>query len=89
MVTHGGYLRALAKGKFEDILQVGLTKQALDIGAWRKDHGLGPQPSIAIVSRTLDFPVPPSLRAPRAARAHHHGRQCSCGPRRVLARTRM
>ena len=61
MVTHGGYLRALAKGKFQDILQVGVAKQALDIGAWRSAHGLSRQPSIAIVSRTLDFPVPPSL----------------------------
>jgi riboflavin biosynthesis pyrimidine reductase len=61
MVTHGGYLRALGKGKFQDILQVGLTKQALDIGAWRSDHGLTRQPAIAIVSRTLNFPVPPSL----------------------------
>lgn len=61
MVTHGGYLRALAKGKFQDILQVGLTKQALDIGAWRNEHALSRQPSIAIVSRTLDFPVPSSL----------------------------
>jgi riboflavin biosynthesis pyrimidine reductase len=61
MVTHGGYLRALAQGKFQDILQVGVTKQALDIGAWRRDRGLTRQPAIAIVSRTLDFPVPPSL----------------------------
>jgi len=61
MVTHGGYLRALAKGKFQDILQVGLTKQAMDIAAWRTDRGLSRQPAIAIVSRTLDFPVPPSL----------------------------
>jgi riboflavin biosynthesis pyrimidine reductase len=61
MVTHGGYLRALAVRKFEDILQVGLTKQALDIGMWRSARDLTRQPAIAIVSRTLDFPIPPSL----------------------------
>ena len=61
MVTHGGYLRALAARRFEDILQVGLTKQALDIGRWRNAHGLTRQPAIAIVSRTLDFPIPRSL----------------------------
>jgi riboflavin biosynthesis pyrimidine reductase len=61
MVTHGGYLRALAARKFEDILQVGLAQQALDIGRWRTAHGLTHQPAIAIVSRTLDFPIPPSL----------------------------
>src|SRR5688572_14896686 len=61
MVTHGGYLRALAAGKFQDILQVGVAKPALDIGQWRHTRGLTRQPAIAIVSRTLDFPVPPSL----------------------------
>jgi riboflavin biosynthesis pyrimidine reductase len=61
LVTHGGYLRALAARKFDDILQVGLTRQALDIGDWRSAHGLMRQPAIAIVSRTLDFPIPSSL----------------------------
>ena len=61
VVTHGGYLRSLAAGKFPDILQVGLAKQVLDIGTWRSAHGLRRQPAIAIVSRTLDFPIPPSL----------------------------
>jgi riboflavin biosynthesis pyrimidine reductase len=61
MVTHGGYLRALAARKFQDILQVGVAKDALDVGRWRSAHGLTRQPAIAIVSRTLDFPVPPSL----------------------------
>jgi riboflavin biosynthesis pyrimidine reductase len=61
MVTHGGYLRALAVGKFQDILQVGVANPALDIGDWRKARGLTRQPAIAIVSRTLDFPIPPSL----------------------------
>ena len=61
MVTHGGYLRALAARKFQDILQVGIGRAALDIGAWRRAHGLARQPAIAIVSRTLDFPVPLSL----------------------------
>ena len=50
MVTHGGYLRALAAGKFADILQVGLTKHALDIGSWRSQHGLTRQPAIAIMA---------------------------------------
>jgi riboflavin biosynthesis pyrimidine reductase len=61
MVTHGGYLRALAANKFQDILQVGVAQKALDLGAWRDAHGLRRQPAIAIVSRSLDFSVPPSL----------------------------
>ena len=64
MVTHGGYLRALAQRKFGDILQVGVNKQALDIGKWRHENGLSNQPAVAIISRTLNFPVPASL-------AHH------------------
>ena len=61
MVTHGGYLRTVGKGKFPDILQVGISTQASDIGRWREEHGLTRQPAIAIVSRSLDFPVPLSL----------------------------
>jgi riboflavin biosynthesis pyrimidine reductase len=61
MVTHGGYLRALAARKFQDILQVGVAERAQDLGQWRDAHGLTRQPAIAIVSRTLDFPIPPSL----------------------------
>jgi riboflavin biosynthesis pyrimidine reductase len=61
MVTHGGYLRAVAAGKFQDILQVGVATASLDIGRWREEHGLTRQPAIAIVSRTLEFPIPPSL----------------------------
>jgi riboflavin biosynthesis pyrimidine reductase len=61
LVTHGGYLRALGDGKFGDILQVGISEKAADIGRWRGARGLTRQPAIAIVSRTLDFPIPPSL----------------------------
>ena len=62
LVTHGGYLRALAEGKYGDILQVGVAGQALDIGNWRQEQGLSKQPAVGIVSRTLDFPMPPSLK---------------------------
>ena len=61
MVTHGGYLRALAARKFEDILQVGVAPKVVDLGRWRAARGLRRQPAIAIVSRSLDFPMPPSL----------------------------
>ena len=63
LVTHGAYLRALAQGKFGDILQVGISEQSSDIGQWRRAQGLTRQPAVAIVSRTLDFPLPPSLEA--------------------------
>ena len=63
LVTHGGYLRALAEQKFGDILQVGISKEAQDIGEWRHANGLTRQPAVAVVSTTLDFPLPESLQA--------------------------
>ena len=62
LVTHGGYLRSVGAGTFPDILQVGAANKVEDIGQWRRAHGLAGQPAIAIVSRTLDFPMPPSLK---------------------------
>lgn len=63
LVTHGGYLRAIAAGKFQDVLQVGVTEQAADIGEWRRAYGLVSQPAVAIASSSLDFALPPSLAA--------------------------
>ncbi len=60
-VTHGAYLRAVAAGKFPDILQVGVADAAADLGRWRVQHGLPAQPAVVIVSRSLDFPMPESL----------------------------
>jgi len=60
-VAHGSYLRALARGELGDILQVGVSEAARDIGQWRRDQGLAAQPGVAVVSRTLDFPMPRSV----------------------------
>lgn len=57
VITHGGYLRAVAEGRLDDILQV----SAPDLAAWRKANGLAPQPAIVIASASLDFPMPQSL----------------------------
>jgi riboflavin biosynthesis pyrimidine reductase len=61
VITHGGYLRAIAAGRLDDILQVGLRDGGGDLARWRERHGLAPQPAIAIVSASLEFPVPSSL----------------------------
>jgi riboflavin biosynthesis pyrimidine reductase len=63
LVTHGGYLRDLAAGKLGDILQIGTSGKGRDIGQWRRTHGLGPQPAVAVASTSLDFPLPASLAA--------------------------
>jgi len=62
LITHGGYLRALAQGRLGNILQVGLREEDADLTAWRRRNGLDPQPAIVIASGSLDFPMPASIR---------------------------
>jgi riboflavin biosynthesis pyrimidine reductase len=61
LITHGGYLRAVAEGRLEDIMQVGLRRGREDLAAWRRGEGLAAQPAILVASASLDFPLPPSL----------------------------
>lgn len=61
VITHGGYLRAIAAGDLDDILQVGLGEEASDLARWRERRGLAPQPAVVVVSASLDFALPPSL----------------------------
>ena len=63
LVTHGGYLRALASGALGNVLQVG--RGAEDIARWRADRGMAAQPAVAIVSASLDLSIPDSLVAHR------------------------
>jgi riboflavin biosynthesis pyrimidine reductase len=65
LITHGGYLRALAAGRLGNILQVGGHELGADLVEWRVQRGLPPQPAIAIASASLDFPMPPSIREHR------------------------
>jgi len=57
VVTHGGYLRALAEGRLGDILRI----EDPQLREWRQAHGLAAQPLIAVCSATLDFPLPGHL----------------------------
>ena len=81
LITHGGYMRAIAQGRLDDLLQVGTIKGHEDLAAWREAQGLAPQPAICIASSSLDFPFPESVR--------RHGQQvfiatgCSAEPARV------
>lgn len=61
-VTHGGYLRAVASGALDDILQVGLGAGSADLARWRTTQGFQGQPGIVVASATLDFEVPWSVR---------------------------
>ena len=68
LITHGGYLRALAGSRLGNILQIGAHESGRDLAAWRMARGLSPQPAVVIASASLDFPMPPSLR--------EHGQPC-------------
>lgn len=61
LITHAGYLRAIAAGHLDDILQVGISRETRDLSEWRRDNGLAPQPAVAIASGSLDFSIPDSL----------------------------
>jgi riboflavin biosynthesis pyrimidine reductase len=61
VITHGGYLRAIAAGRLDDVLQVGAREGARDLADWRRDNGLAAQPAIVVASGSLDFEVPDSI----------------------------
>ena len=65
LVTHGGYLRALASGRLGDVLQVGRGAGGEDVARWRADRGMTAQPAVAVLSASLDLPMPDSLAAHR------------------------
>jgi riboflavin biosynthesis pyrimidine reductase len=62
LITHGGYLRAIASGALGDILQVGMSQGTEDLARWRSEQGFAGQPGIVVASATLDFEVPGSVR---------------------------
>jgi riboflavin biosynthesis pyrimidine reductase len=61
LITHGGYLRVLAREQLGNVLQVGVQAGAADLPDWRKRQGLKPQPDIVIASASLDFSLPEVL----------------------------
>ncbi len=58
LITHGGYMRALNKGRLGNILQV----RDKDLVEWRRNNDLKAQPSVIIASASLNFPMHNSLR---------------------------
>lgn len=61
IISTGRYLRDYALGKAQEILRVYDDPEFADLQTWRLSRGLSPQPDLAIVSSTLDFPVPDAL----------------------------
>jgi riboflavin biosynthesis pyrimidine reductase len=61
LITHGGYLRALASGQLGNVLQVNAGGRSADLAQWRKENGLPAQPAIVVASASLEFPLPASI----------------------------
>jgi riboflavin biosynthesis pyrimidine reductase len=61
IITSGRYLRDYAVGRAQEILRVYDDLQFADLKDWRTERGLSPQPDLAVISGSLDFPVPPAL----------------------------
>jgi riboflavin biosynthesis pyrimidine reductase len=81
LITHTGYMRALAEGRLGNVLQVNATGQAADLAQWRRQNGLPPQPAIVIASASLDFPIHPSIA--EHAQSLHIATGRSADPARV------
>ena len=62
IISSGRYLRDWADGRAQEILQIDDPRFA-DLRHWRQDQGLPPQPDIAIISGSLQFPIPDVLTA--------------------------
>ena len=63
LVSHGGYLRALASGHLGNALQVGVGEGSGDIVRWRATQSMPEQPAVAVLSASLDLTIPESLAA--------------------------
>jgi riboflavin biosynthesis pyrimidine reductase len=63
VITSGHHIRDIAQGKSQAGLPVSLDPAYQDLLAFRREHGLSPQPAIAIVSASLEL-SPAALPAP-------------------------
>lgn len=61
LVTSGRYIRDLAAGVAQDNLPVSDKPEFADLHEWRRARSLTPQPAVAIVTGSLDLPIPEAL----------------------------
>lgn len=57
LITSGRFLRQSLLGEAQDVLPVGTATEFADLHAWRRQHGLAPQPDIAVLSGSLAIPT--------------------------------
>ncbi len=63
LITSGRYLRDYADGRAQEILRVYEDPEFADLKAWRLDQDLPLYPDLAVISNSLEFPVPAALTA--------------------------
>ena len=64
IISSGRYLRDYAEGHAQEILRADADDPLFTgLREWRIARGLPPQPDIAVISASLDFPVPDALTA--------------------------
>lgn len=61
ILSSGRYLRDYAAGQTQEILRVYDEDRFADLGRWRAERGLPAYPDLAVVSGSLDFPIPEFL----------------------------
>jgi riboflavin biosynthesis pyrimidine reductase len=61
LITSGRYLRDYAEGRAQEILRVYDDPKFADLQDWRIERGLSPQPDMAVISGSLNFPIPEVL----------------------------
>lgn len=89
LITNAGYLRDLAAGRLDDVLQIGTRAEGSDLAAWRLAEGLAPQPAVVVVSASLDFVLPESLAGSGQRVMVAVGRDAPAGPVERLRRAGM
>jgi riboflavin biosynthesis pyrimidine reductase len=62
LLTTGRYLRDYAAGEAQDILRVYDDPNLADLMDWRTERGLPPYPDLAVISGSMKFPLPETLR---------------------------
>ncbi len=61
IITTGRYLRDYVDGRAQEILTVHEDPRYADLQEWRSSQGLKPHPDFAVLSNSLDFPIPDAL----------------------------
>ncbi len=61
LLSSGRFLRDYAVGRAQEILRIYDDPRLVDLADWRKSHNLPHFPAIAVISASLDFPIPSAL----------------------------